>query len=85
MWAVVGGRKGGADELRTNETDDRRRIYLGTVYANKRITITAVDVENDHADDAVAAAYRDVSESATDLAEGGSKYLTKRGVGSRNE
>ena len=26
-----------ARDLRTNETDDRGRIYLGTEYANKRV------------------------------------------------
>ncbi|QGX94793.1 hypothetical protein EI982_08275 [Haloplanus rallus] len=59
-----------ADELQTNETDDRGRIYLGTEYANKRVTIAVVDVENDHPEEvALAAAYRDASESATNLAE----------------
>ena len=59
-----------ADELQTNETDDRGRIYLGTEYANKRVTVAVVDVENDRPEeDELAAAYRDASDSATDLAE----------------
>jgi hypothetical protein len=59
-----------ADELQTNETDDRGRIYLGTEYANKRVTIAVVEVENDGPEeDELAAAYRDASESAETLAE----------------
>lgn len=59
-----------ADELQTNETDDRGRIYLGTEYANKRVTVAVVDVENDHPDeDELAEAYRDASESASEIAE----------------
>jgi len=59
-----------ADELQTNETDDRGRIYLGTEYANKRVTVAIVDVETDHPDEEeLAAAYRDASESASALAE----------------
>ncbi|WP_247730777.1 hypothetical protein [Halovivax limisalsi] len=59
-----------ARELQTNETDDRGRIYLGTEYANKRVTIAVVDVENDQPDERdLAAAYRDASESAESLAE----------------
>jgi hypothetical protein len=58
------------DDLRTNETDDRGRIYLGTEYANKRVTIAVVDVESERPDeDELAAAYREASESATTLAE----------------
>ena len=59
-----------ADELQTNETDDRGRIYLGTEYANKRVTVAVVDVETDHPEkEELAAAYRDASESASALAE----------------
>ena len=59
-----------ADELQTNETDDRGRIYLGTEYANKRVTVAVVDVESDGPDeDELAAAYREASEAADDLAE----------------
>ena len=59
-----------ARDLRTNETDDRGRIYLGTEYANKRVTVAVVEVENDQPDeDALADAYRDASESAEALAE----------------
>lgn len=36
-----------SDEIQTNETDDRGRIYLGTEYVNKRVTIGVVDVEPD--------------------------------------
>lgn len=58
-----------ARDLRTNETDERGRIYLGTEYANKRVTVAVVEVENDHPDeDELAAAYREASESAESLA-----------------
>lgn len=58
-----------AEELQTNETDDRGRLYLGTEYANKRVTVAVVEVEPDRPDeDELAAAYRDASESADDLA-----------------
>lgn len=59
-----------AEELQTNETDDRGRIYLGTEYANKRVTVAVVEVESDRPDeDELAAAYREASESAAALAE----------------
>lgn len=59
-----------AEDLRTNETDDRGRIYLGTEYANKRVTVAVVEVESDGPDeDELAEAYRDASESAETLAE----------------
>jgi hypothetical protein len=59
-----------AHDLRTNETDDRGRIYLGTEYANKRVTVAVVEVKSDHLDEvALAAAYREASESAEALAE----------------
>ncbi|WP_276279892.1 hypothetical protein [Halorussus caseinilyticus] len=59
-----------ADELQTNETDDRGRMYLGTEYANKRVTVAVVEVESDRPDeDELAAAYRDASESGETLAE----------------
>ena len=59
-----------ADELQTNETDDRGRIFLGTEYANKRVTVAVVSVENDHPEkDKLGAAYQDASESATALTE----------------
>ena len=59
-----------AHDLQTNETDDRGRIYLGTEYANKRVTVAVVDVESDRRDeDELAAAYREASESADHLAE----------------
>lgn len=59
-----------ARDLRTNETDDRGRIYLGTEYANKRVTVAVVEVESDRPDDEeLAAAYREASESADHLAE----------------
>ena len=57
-----------ARDLRTNETDDRGRIYLGTEHANKRVTVAVVDVESDRPDeDELAAAYRETSESAAEL------------------
>jgi len=59
-----------ARDLRTNETDDRGRIYLGTEYANKRVTVAVVEVESDRpGDEELAAAYREASESADRLAE----------------
>jgi hypothetical protein len=59
-----------AHDLRTNETDDRGRIYLGTEYANKRVTVAVVEVESDHPNEKeLAAAYREASESAETLAE----------------
>ncbi|MFC4541856.1 hypothetical protein ACFO5R_07930 [Halosolutus amylolyticus] len=59
-----------ARDLQTNETDDRGRIYLGTEYANKRVTVAVVEVESDRPDeDELAAAYREASESAKELAE----------------
>jgi len=58
-----------AQDLRTNETDDRGRIYLGTEYANKRVTVAVVDVESDRPDeDELAAAYRNAAESTAELA-----------------
>jgi hypothetical protein len=58
------------EELQTNETDDRGRLYLGTEYANKRVTVAVVDVESDRPDDdELAAAYQDAAESAASLAE----------------
>jgi hypothetical protein len=70
-WAIVGTEmKVDADDLQTNETDDRGRIYLGTEYANKRVTVAVVEVESDRPDeDELAAAYQQASDSAADLAE----------------
>lgn len=54
-----------ADDIRTKEADDRGRLYLGTEYANKRITVAVVEVEDDHpSEDELAVAYRDAAESA---------------------
>lgn len=59
-----------ADDLATKETDDRGRVYLGTEYANKRVTVAVVEVESDGPDDEeLAAAYRDASESAAELTD----------------
>ncbi|MFC5280005.1 hypothetical protein ACFPM1_14740 [Halorubrum rubrum] len=59
-----------ATDLKTTETDDRGRVYLGTEYANKRVTVAVVEVESDRPDDEkLAAAYREASESAEALAE----------------
>ena len=59
-----------ARDLQTNETDDRGRIYLGTEYANKRVTVAVVEVESDGpGDEELAAAYREASESAETLAD----------------
>jgi len=72
VWVIVGSvMEVDAHDLRTNETDDRGRIYLGTEYANKRVTVAVVEVESDHPDgEELAAAYREASESAETLAEG---------------
>lgn len=59
-----------ATDLQTNETDDRGRIYLGTEYANKRVTVAVVEVESDSPDEeTLAAAYQDAAESAETLAD----------------
>jgi hypothetical protein len=59
-----------ADKLQTNKTDDRGRVYLGTEYANKRVTVAVVEVESESPDEEeLAAAYREASESASDIAE----------------
>lgn len=59
-----------ADDIRTKETDDRGRVYLGTEYANKRVTVAVVDVESDGpSEEELEAAYRDAAESAEDLSE----------------
>ena len=60
-----------ARDLRTKETDDRGRIYLGTEYANKRVAVAVVDVESARPEgDELAAAYREASESAETLTAG---------------
>jgi hypothetical protein len=71
MWAIVGSMtKVEAEDLRTKETDDRGRIYLGTEYANKRVTVAVVEVASDRPDeDELAAAYREASENAEELSE----------------
>lgn len=71
QWVIMGkSMKVDARDLRTNDTDDRGRIYLGTEYANKRVTVAVVEVENDQPhEDELAAAYRDASDSAESLAE----------------
>lgn len=57
-----------AHDLQTNETDDRGRVYLGTEYANKRVTVAIVEVESDQPDEGeLATAYREASESAEAL------------------
>jgi hypothetical protein len=59
-----------ATDLKTNETDDRGRVYLGTEYANKRVTVAVVEVMSDRPDDdELAAAYREAAESAAVLTE----------------
>lgn len=70
-WAMMGNQMNvDAHELQTRETDDRGRLYLGTEYANKRVTVAVVEVEPPQTDEeALAAAYRDAAESADRLAE----------------
>lgn len=59
-----------ATDVRTNDTDDRGRIYLGTEYANKRVTVAVIEVESDRPDEEeLATAYREASESANALAD----------------
>lgn len=59
-----------AEDVQTRVTDDRGRVYLGTEYANKRVTVAIVEVEQTLPDEGeFAAAYRDASESAERLAE----------------
>lgn len=56
--------------FRTNRTDDRGRIYLGTEYANKRVTVAVIDVEDDGPDEEeLAVVYREASESADQLTQ----------------
>lgn len=58
------------EDIRTKQTDDRGRVYLGTEYANKRVTVAVVDIDTPHPDeDELAAAYRDASESAESISE----------------
>jgi hypothetical protein len=70
-WAIVSYEMNvDADELQTNETDNRGRVYLGTEYANKRVTVAIVEVESETPDEEeLAAAYREASESASELAD----------------
>lgn len=57
-----------ANDVRTKEADDRGRLYLGTEYANKRVTVAVVAVETDRpSKDELAAEYRDAAESARDI------------------
>lgn len=59
-----------AQDLRTKETDDRGRLYLGTEYANKQVTVAVIEVETDRPDEEeLAAAYRAATESAEELAD----------------
>lgn len=57
-----------SNDIRTKQADDRGRLYLGTEYANKRITVAVVEVEGDRpSEDELAAAYRNAAESARDI------------------
>jgi hypothetical protein len=57
-----------SDDIRTKEADDRGRLYLGTEYANKRVTVAVVEIEDDGpSDEELAAAYRDAADSARDI------------------
>jgi|AntRauTorcE11898_2_1112593.scaffolds.fasta_scaffold04562_5 hypothetical protein len=70
LWVIVGNMNVETDDLKTTETDDRGRVYLGTQYANKRVTVAVVDVESDGPDEEeLAEAYRDAAESAESLTE----------------
>ena len=56
------------NDIRTKETDDRGRLYLGTEYANKRITVAVLEVEDERpSEDELAAAYRDAAGSAREI------------------
>lgn len=55
-------------DLQTKETDDRGRVYLGTEYANKRVTVAIVEVEEDRpSEEELAADYRDAAASAREI------------------
>lgn len=54
------------DAIRTKETDDRGRLYLGTEYANKRVTV-AIVADDLPSKDELASAYRDAAESTRDI------------------
>jgi len=81
MWVIVGNTRTRvghsrqhdeveAKELRTKETDDRGRIYLGTEYVNKRVTVAIVEIDSiETGEDELAATYRDASGSAPALSE----------------
>ncbi|MDZ7702046.1 MAG: hypothetical protein U5J98_08245 [Halobacteriales archaeon] len=57
-----------ARELYTKETDSRGRLYLGTEYANKRVTVAVVEVDaNSPSDEELASAYRDAAAGAERL------------------
>ena len=59
-----------AQNMQTRDSDGRGRIYLGSEYANKRVTVAVVDVENDGpSDEELAAAYRDTAEEAARIEE----------------
>lgn len=56
------------NDIRTKETDDRGRLYLGTEYANKRVTVAVLEVEDERpSEDELAAAYRDAAGSAREI------------------
>lgn len=60
-------RKVEANDIRTKEADDWGRLYLGTEYANKRVTVAVVEIETDRpSEDELAKEYRDPAESARD-------------------
>jgi hypothetical protein len=69
-WAIVGNSVNvEALELYTKDTDSRGRVYLGTEYANKRVTVAVVEVDASGPDEAeLAAAYRDAAGNADRLA-----------------
>ena len=69
-WIVPDIMRVDVEAVQTNETDDQGRVCLGNEYANKRVTVAILKVESDGPDeDELAAADREASESAADLAE----------------
>ncbi len=59
-----------ASEIKSATTDDRGRIYLGTEFANKDVTVAIVDVsESGPSEDELAAAYKDAAENAETINE----------------
>lgn len=58
-----------ARDIQTKDSDERGRVYLGTEYAGKRLTVAIVEVEEDRpSDEELADAYKDAAAGAHDMA-----------------